>query len=108
MKASVASTMSASCPQKPCGERPSQASGPLTGPCPPLISCVRAEAPMRCATRSWPLGGERGQHGFEHHGQQAEGFDAGGAHVVQTCIHAFLFGQFPRFVLVYIGIHTIR
>ena len=39
------------------------------------------------------LCGHGGQHGFEVNRQQAEGFDAGGAHVLQARVHVFLLGQ---------------
>ena len=47
------------------------------------------------------------QHGFELQAEHAEGFDAGGAHVVQADALAFLFRQVPRFVLVHIAVDLV-
>ena len=47
------------------------------------------------------------QHGLEIDGKDAEGLDAGRAHFVQALLHAFLLGQLPGFVLVYIFVHAV-
>ena len=56
---------------------------------------------------SFDLRGECGQHGLEVDGQQAEGFDAGAAHVLQARVGTFLFGQFPGFVGVHVRIDAV-
>ena len=70
-----------------------------------VLCFVKGE--RRHVQESLDLCGQCGQHRFELQAQQAEGFDAGGAGVVQTRFLAFLLGQFPRFVLVHIGIDLV-
>ena len=55
------------------------------------------------AQKGFDVARQCGQHGFEQSGQYAEGFDAGGTHVLQARFHARLLGQLPRFV----GIHVL-
>ena len=52
-------------------------------------------------------GHQGGQHGLQVQAEQAEGLQAGGAHVLQAGIHAFFLGQFPGLVLVHIGVHLV-
>ena len=53
------------------------------------------------------LCGQLRQDGFEQQGKQAESFNAGGADLVQALFLPGLLGQFPRFVLVHIGIDLV-
>ncbi len=53
------------------------------------------------------VGRQRGQHRLQVERDQAEGFDAGAAHVLQARVLAFLLGQLPGLVLVDIGVDLV-
>ena len=61
----------------------------------------------RDVQKSFHVGHQGGQHRFQGQAQQAKGFHAGAAHILQAGVLPFLLGQFPGLVGVHVLVHAV-